>query len=198
MSSDLYPTFERLVPREAKEQRLGQRGRVLWLFGLSGSGKSTLAAGLERRLHQAGKLTAVLDGDNIRSRLNRDLGFGDEARAENIRRVAEVARLFTHNGLITLVSFITPTRALRDQARAIVGAEDWMSVYVRASYATCAARDPKGLYARVAKGEVAQFTGKDSGFEEPAPGEVDVVIDTEGQPVETAVELLFKHLVKSN
>jgi adenylylsulfate kinase len=198
MKSDLYPTFDRLVARASKEQRLGQRGRVIWLFGLSGSGKSTLAAALERRLHEAGKLTTVLDGDNIRSGLNRDLGFGDEARAENIRRVAEVARLFAHNGLITLVSFITPTRALRDQARAIVGAEDWMSVYVRASYATCAVRDPKGLYTRVAKGEVVQFTGKDSGFEEPASGEVDLVIDTEEQPVDTAVELLFKQLYKSN
>lgn len=194
MSSDLYPTFDRFVPREAKEQRLGQCGRVVWFFGLSGSGKSTLAATLERRLHAAGKLTAVLDGDNVRTGLNRDLGFGDEARAENIRRVAEVARLFAQTGLITLVSFITPKRALRDLARTIVGEGDWLSVYVKASFETCAARDPKGLYARVARGEVAQFTGKDSEFEEPGAGENGLVIDTEGLSVEAAVDALIKRL----
>ena len=118
---NLYTTYERFVDRTAKEERLGQRGRVVWLFGLSGSGKSTLAAALDHRLHAAGRLTAVLDGDNIRTGLNQNLGFSDEDRTENIRRIAEVAKLMASNGLITLVSFITPRQALRDAARAIVG-----------------------------------------------------------------------------
>ena len=198
MASDLYPTFDRLVPREAKEQRLGQRGRVLWFLGLSGSGKSTLAAAVERQLHQAGHLTVVLDGDNIRTGLNSDLDFGDAARAENIRRVAEVARLFANNGLITLVSFITPRQALRDQARKIIGDEDFYSIYVKASFATCAQRDPKGLYARAAQGEVKQFTGKDSGFEEPGDGEVDLIVDTESDELTTCVKHIVKALQEKN
>mgnify|MGYP003636326974 CR=1 FL=1 len=152
---------------------------VVWLYGLSGSGKSTIAADLDRRLHEKGRLTAVLDGDNIRTGLNRNLGFSDEDRAENIRRIAEVAKLFARSGLVTLVSFITPKQTLRDQAKAIIGADDLLSVYVHASFETCAKRDPKGLYAKVAAGDVKQFTGKDSGFEIPTAEQVDLIVDTE-------------------
>lgn len=177
--TDLHPIFDRLVSRAEKEDRLGQRGRVIWLFGLSGSGKSTLAVALERALHDAGGLTAVLDGDNVRTGLNRDLGFSDEDRRENIRRVAEVARLFAEAGLVAIVSFITPRHELRQLARAIIGPADLSLVYVKASYEVCARRDPKGLYAKAAEGQVKQFTGKDSGFQEPESGMVDLTLDTE-------------------
>lgn len=185
--SNLYPTFDRFVARAAKEERLAQRGLVVWLYGLSGSGKSTIAASLDHRLHAMGRLTAVLDGDNIRTGLNRNLGFSDEDRAENIRRIAEVAKLMAGTGLITLVSFITPKQALRDSAREIIGRADLLSVYVQASFETCAARDPKGLYAKVAAGQVKQFTGKDSGFEAPNADQVDLILDTEAKSVSQCV-----------
>lgn len=189
-SDHLYPVFDQLLPREAKESLLGQRGLVVWLYGLSGSGKTTLANALERRLHESGRFVKLLDGDNVRTGLNRDLAFSDADRAENIRRVAEVAKLFASAGVITLASFITPTESLRDIARDIVGADDWLEVYVKASYQTCAERDPKGLYAKVQAGQVGQFTGKDSAFEEPA--RADLVIDTEALDIAAALELLLQ------
>jgi adenylylsulfate kinase len=173
----LYPVFDKMLPRSAKETLLGQSGAVIWMYGLSGSGKSTLANLLERRLHADGRLVKVLDGDNIRSGLNRNLGFSDEDRLENIRRVSEVAKLFAECGVITITSFITPNNELRRLAREIVGDADLLEVYVKASFETCRVRDPKGLYAKVAAGEVKQFTGKDSAFEEPESP--DLVIDTE-------------------
>lgn len=176
-SEHLYPVFDKMLPRSAKEALLGQSGAVIWMYGLSGSGKSTLANLLERRLHEDGRLVKVLDGDNIRSGLNRNLGFSDEDRRENIRRVSEVAKLFAECGVITISSFITPTNELRRLAREVVGADDLLEVYIKASFETCQARDPKGLYAKVVAGEVERFTGKDSAFEEPE--NPDLVIDTE-------------------
>lgn len=173
----LYPVFDKMLPRSAKETLLGQSGAVIWMYGLSGSGKSTLANLLERRLHADGRLVKVLDGDNIRSGLNRNLGFSDEDRLENIRRVSEVAKLFAECGVITITSFITPNNELRRLAREVVGDADLLEVYVKASFETCRVRDPKGLYAKVAAGEVKQFTGKDSAFEEPESP--DLIIDTE-------------------
>ena len=177
MSDHLYPVFDKMLPRSAKEALLGQSGTVIWMYGLSGSGKSTLANLLERRLHQEGRLVKVLDGDNIRRGLNCNLGFSDEDRLENIRRVAEVAKLFAECGIITVTSFITPNNRLRSLAREVIGDGDLLEVYVKASFETCAARDPKGLYAKVAAGEVKQFTGRDSAFEEPE--RPDLIIDTE-------------------
>jgi adenylylsulfate kinase len=133
----------------------------------------------------------LLDGDNVRAGLNQGLGFSDADRAENIRRVAEVAKLFTQAGLVTICSFITPLRALRESARTIIGADDFFSVYVKASFAVCAQRDPKGLYAKAGAGGVKQFTGKDSSFEEPLPGETALVIDTEAESPETSLERLY-------
>ena len=197
MSADanIHPIFDRVLPRMEKEVRLGQRGQVIWLYGLSGSGKSTLAIALERRLHAEGFATQLLDGDNIRTGLNRGLGFSDADRAENIRRIAEVAKLHAYTGLVTLCSFITPLRSLRALARDIIGPADLLEVYVKASFATCAQRDPKGLYAKAAAGGVGQFTGKDSAFEEPAPA-VDaaeaatLVIDTEAASPEACLAAL--------
>ncbi|MDB4385467.1 adenylyl-sulfate kinase [Opitutaceae bacterium] len=185
--SNLYPTHDKLVSRAEKEKRLGQRGQVLWFYGLSGSGKSTIAQALDRKLHEDGRLTKVLDGDNIRGGLNGNLGFSDEDRAENIRRVAETAKLFAEAGFIVLASFITPTQALREQAMTVIGTDDLTLVYTKASYEACQQRDPKGLYAKVAAGKVKDFTGKDSGFEEPTADSADVIIDTEKHDLESSV-----------
>ncbi len=187
MSTNLHPTFDRMLPREAKEALLGQRGLVVWLHGLSGSGKSTLAHLLERKLHEEKIFTKLLDGDNVRTGLNHNLGFSDEDRKENIRRVAEVAKLFSDAGVVTIASFITPRNDLRAIAREILGGDDLLEVYVKASFETCAERDVKGLYAKAKAGEVKQFTGKDSAFEEP--DHADLVLDTEA---ETEAESLAK------
>ncbi|HTB80896.1 MAG TPA: adenylyl-sulfate kinase [Opitutaceae bacterium] len=188
--SHLHPTFDRLLSRAEKEARLRQRARVVWLYGLSGSGKSTLANALERQLQAEGFTTHLLDGDNVRTGLNRDLGFSDADRAENIRRVAEVAKLFVQAGVVVIAAFITPQRALRELARGIVGAEDFLEVYVAASFEACARRDPKGLYAKAGAGQVRQFTGRDSAFEPPAPGDTALVIDTEARSPERSLETL--------
>lgn len=190
----LYPHFDRMLPREALEHKLEQRSHVFWLYGLSGSGKSTIALALEKRLFAEGYFCKLLDGDNIRSGLNKDLGFSDADRSENIRRIAEVAKLFAQSGVITLTSFITPMAALRDLARETVGEADFTDVYVQASFEKCAERDPKGLYAKVKAGEVKQFTGKDSGFEEPTSP--DLLIDTETQSIDESVELLYQAVLK--
>ena len=194
-SEHIYPEFERMLGRGEKEGLLEQRGVVFWMYGLSGSGKSTLANALERRLHAEGVMTKLLDGDNIRSGLNRDLGFSDEDRLENIRRIAEVAKLFKEAGVVTITSFITPARELRAMAREIVGAEDFREVYVRCSFEKCAERDVKGLYAKAASGDVKQFTGKDSAFEEPESAEL--VIDTESESIEESCDKLYGQVIEA-
>ncbi|MGJ8696831.1 MAG: adenylyl-sulfate kinase [Verrucomicrobiaceae bacterium] len=176
MAENIHTQFHRFVSPDEKEELLGQKGAVLWLYGLSGSGKSTIAAAVERHLHDNGRFVVILDGDNFRHGLNADLGFSDEDRRENVRRVAEVAKMLSTQGVIVLVSVISPKQALRESARAIIG-DAFRDIFIKASYETCAARDPKGLYAKVAAGEIKQFTGKDSGFEEP--DSPDLIIDTE-------------------
>jgi adenylylsulfate kinase len=189
MTANIHTEFHRFLQREDKERLLGQRGMVIWLCGLSGSGKSTIANATERILHQQGRATVILDGDNIRSGLNSNLGFSDDDRLENVRRIAEVAKLFSNQGLITIVSAITPRGELRDVARGILG-KDFFEVYVRASFEACAARDVKGLYAKAAKGEIANFTGKDSSFEEPM--QADLVLDSEQLTLEECVDTLLE------
>lgn len=192
MSADnLHPIFDRVVGRSEKERLLKQKACVVWLYGLSGSGKSTLATALEHRLAREGRLTQLLDGDNVRTGLNKNLGFSDADRDENIRRVAEVAKLFASAGVVTLCSFITPSRQQRASARAIIGAADFLEVYVHASFETCAARDPKGLYAKAKAGGVKQFTGKDSGFEPPASEDGAITIDTEKASPEACLDQLY-------
>ena len=190
---NIHPVFDRVLSRRDKETRLRQRARVVWLYGLSGSGKSTLAAALERRLHADGFATHLLDGDNVRTGLNRDLGFSDTDRGENIRRVAETSKLFVQAGIIVINAFITPTRALRELARGIIGAEDFLEVYVEASWETCTRRDPKGLYAEVDLGQIKQFTGHDAPFEPPE--QADLVINTDHEPVERSLERLYSFVV---
>lgn len=187
-TANLYPDFAHGLPRPAKERLLGQRGFAVWFYGLSGSGKSTLAGGFERRLHDAGRYAVVLDADKVRGGLNAGLGFSDEDRAENIRRVAEVAKLFVDAGAIVLAAFITPREALRARIREIIGPDDVSLVYTKASFAACRDRDVKGLYAKVQAGGVAQFTGKDSAFEEPTGD--DFVLNTEELDVEACLDTL--------
>lgn len=155
------------MQRDERESRLQQRSKVLWLTGLSGSGKSTIAKALERRLFQDGFFPQVLDGDNIRSGINNNLGFSAEDRSENIRRIAEVAKLYLESGIICINSFISPTREMRDQARQIIGAHDFLEIYINAPLEVCESRDVKGLYAKARRGEIKGFTGIDAPYEAP-------------------------------
>ena len=192
---NLHPIHDRVLSRAEKETRLKQRARVIWLYGLSGSGKSTLAVALERRLATEGFVTHLLDGDNVRSGLNRGLGFSDADREENLRRVAEVAKLFVAAGIITICSLITPRVAHRARIREIIGPEDLLEVFVAASFETCRRRDPKGLYAKAAESAVAEFTGRDSPFEPPAPDESPLVIPTETESPEASLVRLHAHVL---
>lgn len=191
-SENIHPVFDQLLTRAHKERLLAQRGQAVWLYGLSGSGKTTLANGLERRLYADGRLTQILDGDNIRTGLNRNLGFSEQDRFENIRRIAEVAKLFLHAGVITINSFITPKRDFRRLAREIIGDRDFLEVHVMCRFETCERRDVKGLYEKARTGNLQQFTGRDASFEPPHPGEADLVIDTDVQSIEESVEALYQ------
>ena len=190
MSDNLYPISDRLLKQSDRESLVGQSAKVIWMCGLSGSGKSTLATALEKKLFSQKRLVYVLDGDNIRTGLSSGLSFSDEDRRENIRRIAEVSKLFVDAGVISINSFITPNADLRKMARETIGKDNLVEVYVKASFETCMKRDVKGLYAKADKGLVPLFTGKDSGFEEPTDS--DLVIDTEAQSVEESLELLFQ------
>lgn len=188
----IYPIFDRMLTRADKERLLGQRGVMLWFTGLSGSGKSTLAVALERELHRRGLLCRLLDGDNIRTGINSNLGFSAEDRRENIRRIAEVAKLFVDTGIITLAAFISPTEELRRLARHIIGPDDFKEIYVATPLEVCEARDVKGLYAKARRGEVSHFTGISAPFEVPA--DPALTLDTSQLSVEQGVERLLRLL----
>ena len=190
--TNLFPTDHRLLGRVEKEHLLGQRAMVIWLYGLSGSGKSTLANALERRLHAEGLVTTLLDGDNVRTGLNRGLGFSDEDRSENIRRIAEVSKLFVRSGVIVINAFITPRNDLRAMAREIIGPGDLIEVYVKCDFEECERRDVKGLYAKAKAGGVSHFTGAQSSFEEP--DSPDLVIETAEQSLEESLEVLYRQV----
>lgn len=166
--NDIYPIHDRLVGRAEREARNGHPAGVYWLTGLSGSGKSTVAAAAERRLFAAGEFAVLLDGDNVRTGLCADLGFSLEDRRENIRRIAEAAKLFATAGARVLCSFVSPTLAIRDLARQIIGPDDFHEIHVSAPLAVCEARDVKGLYAKARRGDLPGFTGIDSPYEPPA------------------------------
>ncbi|RKU02803.1 adenylyl-sulfate kinase [Burkholderia sp. Nafp2/4-1b] len=182
------------VDRDARAVQKAQTPRIAWLTGLSGAGKSTIANLVERRLHALGKHTYLLDGDNVRHGLNRDLGFTEADRVENIRRVAEVARLMLDAGLITLVSFISPFRAERDMARAMVGPDEFVEVFVDTPLAVAEERDPKGLYKKARNGELKHFTGIDSPYEPPAQPELR--IDTVAESPEAAADRIVAYLLR--
>lgn len=166
--NNIYPIFDRMMSRQDKEGLLGQRGVMIWMTGLSGSGKSTIALGVERELHQRGILCRILDGDNIRSGINANLGFSEEDRRENIRRIAEIGKLFVQTGIVTIACFVSPTEELRSMARDIIGEEDFREVFVATPLEECERRDVKGLYARARRGEVKDFTGISAPFEAPS------------------------------
>lgn len=190
---NIHPIFDKMQSREAKEQQLRQRGLTVWFTGLSGSGKSTIAVALERRLSQQGIFSRILDGDNIRTGINRGLGFSEEERRENIRRIAEVSKLFTETGIVTLSAFVSPTNELREMAREIIGKEDFVEIFVATPLEECERRDVKGLYAKARRGEIKDFTGITSPFE--APESPALAIDTTNLSVEEAVERVLEIII---
>lgn len=179
-----------MLSRADKESLLGQRGMMLWFTGLSGSGKSTVAIALERELHKRGLLCRILDGDNIRSGINNNLGFSAEDRGENIRRIAEVGRLFVDTGIITIAAFISPNNQLREMAAEIIGKGDFVEVFVSTPLEECERRDVKGLYAKARRGEIKNFTGISAPFE--APENPAIALDTSKLTVEQSVEKLLE------
>lgn len=192
-ATNIYPIFDRMMSRDDKEQLLKQRGMMLWFTGLSGSGKSTVAIALERELHSRGLLCRILDGDNIRSGINNNLGFSAEDRVENIRRIAEVGRLFVDTGIITIAAFISPNNQLREMAAEIIGKDDFVEVFVSTPLEECEKRDVKGLYAKARRGEIKNFTGISDPFE--APEHPDITLDTSKLPVEESVKILLDYVL---
>jgi adenylylsulfate kinase len=180
------------VTREDRVQKFGHRGCTIWMTGLSGSGKSTLANALDEVLWNRGVRSYVLDGDNVRHGLNKDLGFSPDDRTENIRRIGEVAKLFTEAGVINVTAFISPYRSDRDQARSVQQEGDFVEVFVQASVDACEKRDTKGLYAKARAGKIPEFTGISAPYEEPARPEV--VVDTENQSIEESLAVIVRYL----
>lgn len=189
MADNIYPIFDKMLSRQEKEELLGQRSVMIWFTGLSGSGKSTIAIALERELHKRGLLCRILDGDNIRSGINNNLGFTEVDRVENIRRIAEVAKLFIDTGIITIAAFISPNESIREMAADIIGREDFLEVYVSTPLEECERRDVKGLYAKARRGEIKNFTGISASFE--APLHPALTLDTSVLTVEESVHKLL-------
>lgn len=194
MAENIYPIYDQMMTRQDKEQLLDQRGVMVWFTGLSGSGKSTIAMGVERELHKRGILCRILDGDNIRAGINSNLGFSAEDRMENIRRIAEIGKLFVQTGVVTLACFVSPTNDVRQLARQIVGEEDFLEVYVSTPLEECERRDVKGLYARARRGEVKNFTGISAPFE--APEHPALSIDTSRLTLEESVNRVVAMLTE--
>ena len=185
----IYPIFDKMLSRTDKENLLRQHGTMIWFTGLSGSGKSTLAIALERELQKQGFLCRILDGDNIRSGINNNLGFSEEDRVENIRRIAEVGKLFVDTGIITIAAFISPSNAIRKMAAEIIGEKDFMEIYVSTPIEECERRDVKGLYAKARRQEIKNFTGISAPFE--APLHPTLTLDTSQLSVEESVKRLL-------
>jgi len=191
MENHIYTTFDRIKGRPAKEVYLKQRGKVIWLTGLSGSGKTTLASALEKRLFELNYFCQILDGDNVRSGINKNLRFTDEDRLENIRRIAEVSKLFMNCGIILICAFISPTSAMRLMAREIIGEDDFLEVFIDTPLEICEQRDPKGLYKKARTGEIKNFTGISAPFE--IPSQPFMVVDNSKPEIdETVTEMLRK------
>ncbi len=188
----IYPVFDKIVSREEKQERLKQNSKVIWFTGLSGSGKTTLASALERNLFERGYLTQILDGDNIRTGINNNLGFSHDDRKENIRRIAEIAKLYVNSGIICLCAFVSPSEETRKTVRDIVGERDFLEVFVSTPLEVCEKRDVKGLYKKARKGEIKNFTGISAPFENPQNAILS--IDTSDKTVEECVSILLEKL----
>jgi len=191
--NNIHPVFDRIIPREAKEEKLNQKALVIWFTGLSGSGKTTMACALEEELIKRGFTTQILDGDNIRAGLNSNLGFKNEDRIENIRRVAEVAKLFLNCGIITLCAFVSPTEDLRNLVKSIVGKENYYEVFTNSALDVCEQRDVKGLYVKARAGEIKDFTGINAPFDIPTTP--DITIDTSGKSKSENLEILINTIL---
>ena len=190
---NIHPIYDKMLSRKEREHALHQKSMVLWFTGLSGSGKSRIAVALERARYQHGCVAQVLDGDNIRNGINSNLGFSIEDRHENIRRIAEIAKLFMESGLVTICSFISPTREIRKMAKEIIGEEDFVEIYIDTPLEVCEARDVKGLYKKARAGEIKGFTGIDSPYE--APENPELQIKTAGQTLEESLEEVLEFVL---
>ena len=191
--NNIFPIFDELLQKTDKEQLLKQKSFTVWMTGLSGSGKSTVAKGLERYLHEHRFLTQLLDGDNIRVGINNNLGFSYEERSENIRRIAEVSKLFINCGIITLNCFVSPTKKMRQMAKEIIGPDNFIEVFVNASVTECEKRDVKGLYAKARAGEIKNFTGIDAPFE--APTNAAVEINTAELSIDESIQKVLDYIL---
>ncbi|MFZ5551693.1 MAG: adenylyl-sulfate kinase [Bacteroidota bacterium] len=189
----IHPVYDRALQRQDKEKFLGQHAVVVWMTGLSGSGKSTIALALEKRLQENGFFTRLLDGDNVRTGINNNLGFSESDRMENIRRIAEVSKLFLNNGVICINSFVSPTQAIRETAKKIIGEKDFLEIYINTPLEICEQRDVKGLYKKARAGEIKDFTGISAPFE--APENPSLEIKTENKTIEQSTDELYQFIL---
>lgn len=194
MANNIYPVFDRIYDRKVKEEILRQSAKVIWFTGLSGSGKTTLASNLEKELFFRRFFCQVLDGDNIRSGINNNLGFSKEDRLENIRRISEVSKLLINSGMITICSFISPTEEIREMARTIIGKDNFIEIFLNPPLEVCEQRDTKGLYKKARSGEIKDFTGISSPFE--APLHPDLEIDTSTTSIRDSVTMIFETIAE--
>ena len=184
---------EKLVSRSAKEQKLGQRAKVIWFTGLPCSGKTTLALGLEKELFDRGFHCQVLDGDNVRYGINNNLGFSNNDRLENIRRIAEISKIFLSAGVITINAFVSPTNEIRDLARGIIGKDDFIEIFLNPAQSICEQRDVKGMYKKARAGQIAEFTGVNAPFEFPANPFLEIRTDAEN--IETSLNQILNNIL---
>ena len=192
-SENIFPVFDKIISKEKKEKLLNQKGKVVWLTGLSGSGKTTIALQLEKELYKLGFLVQILDGDNIRAGINNNLSFSEGDRTENIRRIAEVSKLFLNCGVITINCFVSPTTKMRQIAKKIIGKENYYEIFINADLETCEKRDVKGLYKKARNGEIKNFTGIDSQYEKPNNPSLEV--NTSQLSIDQSIEIILKNIL---
>ncbi len=192
-SENIFPVFDKIISKEKKEKLLNQKGKVVWLTGLSGSGKTTIALQLEKELYKLGFLVQILDGDNIRAGINNNLSFSEGDRTENIRRIAEVSKLFLNCGVITINCFVSPTIKMRQIAEKIIGKENYYEIFINADLETCEKRDVKGLYKKARNGEIKNFTGIDSQYEKPNNPSLEV--NTSQLSIDQSIEIILKNVL---
>jgi len=192
-SKNIHPVFDAILGRTTKEQLLKQHAKVIWMTGFSGSGKTTIAIALEKKLNAQGFLTQILDGDNVRVGINNNLGFSEADRTENIRRIAEVSKLFLNGGIITINCFVSPTIEIRENAKKIIGAADFIEVFINTPFEVCEKRDVKGLYKKARAGEIKNFTGIDAPFEAPLNPDIDV--KTANESIEESANQILESIL---
>ena len=192
-SENIFPVFDKIISKEKKEKLLNQKGKVFWLTGLSGSGKTTIALQLEKELFKLGFLVQILDGDNIRAGINNNLSFSEADRAENIRRISEVSKLFLNCGIITINCFVSPTKKMRQNAKKIIGKENYYEIFINADLETCEKRDVKELYKKARSGEIKNFTGIDAEYEKPNNPSLEV--DTSQLSLDQSIEIILKNIL---